>query len=355
MPAFDDNLKTKVRLAFDEASVSRVARPSCPRTTIPARWRLRWPCMERVTMDTKTTPSKSFSEALKDEFLESIDEELELEFDDQRLDSVLGPGNASPHETLDRGTYFRELLRLQRELIKLQNWVVHQKLKLVVLFEGRDAAGKGGVIKRITQRLNPRICRVIALSAPTERERTQWYFQRYVTHLPGAGEIVLFDRSWYNRAGVERVMGFCSDADCEEFFRTVPEFERMLVRSGITLVKYWFSITDQEQNMRFLMRIHDPLKQWKLSPMDLESRRRWELYTRAKEEMLERTHIAESRWWVVEGVDKKRARLNCIHHLLQQVPYGDLHHEPIAMPEREHQPDYARHPVPKELYVPAVY
>ncbi len=299
-------------------------------------------------MDTKTTPSKSFSEALKDEFLESLDEELEL-------DSVLGPGRASPHETLDRRTYFRELLRLQRELIKLQDWVVHQKLKLVVLFEGRDAAGKGGVIKRITQRLNPRICRVVALSAPTERERTQWYFQRYVTHLPGAGEIVLFDRSWYNRAGVERVMGFCSDADCEEFFRTVPEFERMLVCSGITLVKYWFSITDQEQNMRFLMRIHDPLKQWKLSPMDLESRARWELYTRAKEEMLERTYIAESRWWVVEGVDKKRARLNCIHHLLQQVPYGDLHHEPIAMPEREHQPDYARHPVPKELYVPAVY
>ena len=192
------------------------------------------------------------------------------------------------------------------------------------------------------------------MSAPTERERTQWYFQRYVTHLPGAGEIVLFDRSWYNRAGVERVMGFCSEADCEEFFRTVPEFERMLVRSGITLVKYWFSITDQEQNMRFLMRIHDPLKQWKLSPMDLESRRRWELY-QGKEEMLERTHIAETRWWVVEGVDKKQARLNCINHLLQQVPYGDIHHEPIAMPEREHQPDYARNPVPKELYVPAVF
>ena len=181
-----------------------------------------------------------------------------------------------PGEALDRRTYFRELLRLQRELIKLQDWVVHQKLKLVVLFEGRDAAGKGGVIKRITQRLNPRVCKVVALSAPTERERTQWYFQRYVSHLPAAGEIVLFDRSWYNRAGVERVMGFCSEADCEEFFRTVPEFERMLVRSGIILLKYWFSITDQEQNMRFLMRIHDPLKQWKLSPMDLESRRRWE-------------------------------------------------------------------------------
>ena len=281
-------------------------------------------------MDTKTIPSKSLSEALDDELLETIDEELELEFDDQRLDSVLGPiAPAAAREALDRRTYFRELLRLQRELIKLQDWVVHQKLKLVVLFEGRDAAGKGGVIKRITQRLNPRVCKVVALSAPTERERTQWYFQRYVSHLPGAGEIVLFDRSWYNRAGVERVMGFCSEADCEEFFRTVPEFERMLVRSGIILLKYWFSITDQEQNMRFLMRIHDPLKQWKLSPMDLESRRRWELYTKAKEEMIERTHIPESRWWVVEGVDKKRARLNCIHHLLQQVPYQEVPHDPI--------------------------
>ncbi len=295
-------------------------------------------------MDTKTTPTKPLSEALNDELLETIDEELELEFDDQRLDSVLGPGEAAAQRgTLDRRTYFRELLRLQRELIKLQDWVVHQKLKLVVLFEGRDAAGKGGVIKRITQRLNPRICRVVALSAPTERERTQWYFQRYVTHLPGAGEIVLFDRSWYNRAGVERVMGFCSEADCEEFFRTVPEFERMLVRSGIILVKYWFSITDQEQNMRFLMRIHDPLKQWKLSPMDLESRRRWELYTKAKEEMIERTHIPESRWWMVEGVDKKRARLNCMHHLLQQVPYQEVPHDPIDLPEREHKPDYTRH------------
>ena len=230
-------------------------------------------------MDSKTIPSKPLSEALNDELLETIDEELELEFDDQRPDSVLGPVvPAVAKETLDRRTYFRELLRLQRELIKLQDWVVHQKLKLVVLFEGRDAAGKGGVIKRITQRLNPRVCKVVALSAPTERERTQWYFQRYVSHLPAAGEIVLFDRSWYNRAGVERVMGFCTEAECEEFFRTVPEFERMLVRSGIILLKYWFSITDQEQNLRFLMRIHDPLKQWKLSPMDLESRRRWEIY-----------------------------------------------------------------------------
>jgi polyphosphate kinase len=308
-------------------------------------------------MDAKANPSKPLSEALNDELLETIDEELELEFDDQRLDSVLGPvAPAQAREAaLDRRMYFRELLRLQRELIKLQDWVVHQKLKLVVLFEGRDAAGKGGVIKRITQRLNPRVCKVVALSAPTERERTQWYFQRYVSHLPAAGEIVLFDRSWYNRAGVERVMGFCSEADCEDFFSTVPEFERMLVRSGIILVKYWFSITDQEQNLRFLMRIHDPLKQWKLSPMDLESRRRWELYTKAKEEMIERTHISEARWWVVEGVDKKRARLNCIHHLLQQVPYHDVPHTAIVLPEREHKPDYTRHPIPTDLYVPPVY
>jgi polyphosphate kinase 2 len=225
----------------------------------------------------------------------------------------------------------------------------------VVLFEGRDAAGKGGVIKRIMQRLNPRICRTVALSAPTERERTQWYFQRYVAHLPAAGEIVLFDRSWYNRAGVERVMGFCSPEDTEEFFRTVPDFERMLVRSGIILLKYWFSITDGEQNLRFLMRIRDPLKQWKLSPMDLESRRRWEDYTRAKEEMLHRTHIPEARWWVVEGVNKKAARLNCIHHLLQQIPYEDVVHPDVVLPARQRKPDYHRQPVPPEMYVPSVY
>jgi polyphosphate kinase 2 len=251
--------------------------------------------------------------------------------------------------------YFKELLRLQRELVKLQNWVMDRKLKVVVLFEGRDAAGKGGVIKRVTQRLNPRICRTVALPAPTERERTQWYFQRYVARLPGAGEIVLFDRSWYNRAGVERVMGFCTQAETEEFFRTVPEFERMLVRSGIVIIKYWFSITDEEQSPRFLMRIHDPLKQWKLSPMDLESRRRWEEYTKAKEEMLERTHIPEARWWIVEGINKKKARLNCIHHLLQQIPYQEVGHDTIVLSERARQPDYAREPVPEEMHVPAVY
>jgi polyphosphate kinase len=304
----------------------------------------------------KPSDARPLDERLHDELIDAVDEELELEIDDSRLAGLLEHTEHPPaHPTLDRHTYFKELLRLQKELVKLQDWVVYKKLKLMVLFEGRDAAGKGGVIKRITQRLNPRLCKVVALSAPTERERTQWYFQRYVAHLPAAGEIVLFDRSWYNRAGVERVMGFCTEAECEDFFHTTPEFERMLVRSGIILVKYWFSITDEEQNLRFLMRIHDPLKQWKLSPMDLESRRRWEMYTKAKEEMLERTNIPEARWWVVEGVDKKKARLNCMHHLLQQIPYEDVHHEQIAMPAREHKPDYVRHPVPHELYVPAVY
>jgi polyphosphate kinase 2 len=289
--------------------------------------------------------------------VDSFDEELEMELDDTRLDELLGQGPLPEAEegTLDRRFYFKELFRLQSELIKLQDWVQHTKLKVVVVFEGRDAAGKGGVIKRITQRLNPRVCRVVALPAPNDRERTQWYFQRYVPHLPAAGEIVLFDRSWYNRAGVERVMGFCSEADVEEFFRTVPQWETMLVRSGIVLIKYWFSITDQEQHLRFTMRIRDPMKQWKLSPMDLESRRRWESYTRAKEEMLERTNIPEARWWIVEGVDKKRARLNCIAHLLEQIPYQEVQHSPIALPDRTRSPDYARKELPTDLYVPARY
>jgi len=237
-------------------------------------------------------------------------------------------------------------------LVKLQDWVQHNKLKVVIIFEGRDSAGKGGVIKRITQRLNPRVCRIAALPAPNERERTQWYFQRYVGHLPAGGEIVLFDRSWYNRAGVERVMGFCTEEQCEEFFHSVPEFERMLVRSGIILIKYWFSITDEEQQFRFLMRIHDPLKQWKLSPMDVQSRSRWEQYTKAKEEMLHRTHILEAPWWVVEAVDKKRARLNCIAHLLTQIPYAEIRHEPVVLPGRIHDPAYRRETIPPYMYVP---
>jgi polyphosphate kinase 2 len=298
---------------------------------------------------------------IRAEIEDSFDEELEMELDDGRLARLLRgaadgpPPDGESEEGLDRHLYFRELFRLQSELVKLQDWVQSQKLKLVVLFEGRDAAGKGGVIKRITQRLNPRVCRVAALPAPNERERTQWYFQRYVSHLPAGGEIVLFDRSWYNRAGVERVMGFCNEDDVEEFFRTVPEFEKMLIRSGIVLVKYWFSITDEEQHLRFQMRIQDPIKQWKLSPMDLESRRRWEHYTKAKEAMLERTHIPEAPWWVVEADDKKRARLNCIHHLLSLIPYGEVPHAPIVLPERVRNPDYLRGPVPKEIHVPAIY
>ena len=295
-------------------------------------------------------------ERIRRELLDGYDEELELEIEDRSVDEALlgidqpDVDPASAHA--ERLAYFKNLFRLQRELVKLQDWVQHTRQKVVILFEGRDAAGKGGAIKRITQRLNPRVCRVVALPAPNDRERTQWYFQRYVPHLPAAGEIVLFDRSWYNRAGVERVMGFCQDDDVEEFFRSVPEFERMLVRSGITLIKYWFSISDEEQHLRFLGRIHDPLKQWKLSPMDLESRRRWEDYTRAKEVMLERTHIPEAPWWVVAADDKKRARLNCIQHLLDQFPYHEVQRQEVLLPARERHDDYMRHPVPPEMFVP---
>jgi polyphosphate kinase 2 len=287
---------------------------------------------------------------------DSYDEELELELDDRSVDEIAGVVS-TPDEARKqaRQNYFRELFRLQGELVKLQDWVVATRHKVVILFEGRDAAGKGGVIKRITQRLNPRVCRVAALPAPNDRERTQWYFQRYVAHLPAAGEVVLFDRSWYNRAGVERVMGFCDDAQYEEFFRTVPEFEKMLARSGIQVIKYWFSISDEEQHLRFLGRIHDPLKQWKLSPMDLESRRRWEEYTKAKEVMLDRTNIAEAPWWVVQADDKKKARLNCIHHLLSLMPYEATEHAPIVLPERVRHEDYVRHPVPKDIVVPEIY
>jgi len=295
-------------------------------------------------------------ERIKQEIADSFDEELELEIDESRLEQLLADLADHPErEQLERRTYFRELFRLQHELVRLQDWVQHQGLKVVVVFEGRDSAGKGGVIKRITQRLNPRVCRVAALPAPNERERTQWYFQRYVSHLPAAGEIVLFDRSWYNRAGVERVMGFCTDEDVERFFEDAPQFERMLVRSGIILLKYWFSITDEEQQFRFQMRIEDPLKQWKLSPMDVESRRRWEDYTRAKEAMLERTHIPEAPWWVVEAVDKKKARLNCISHFLAQIPHEDVVRPPVVLPERVRHADYLRAPIPRQMYVPAIY
>ena len=286
----------------------------------------------------------------QEEILDSMDEELEMELDDLR-----GPDAMTDQTKGSRVDYFRNLLRLQAELVKLQDWVMASGHRMVILFEGRDAAGKGGVIKRITQRLNPRVCRVAALPAPNDRERSQWYFQRYTAHLPAAGEMVLFDRSWYNRAGVEKVMGFCSDAEYEEFFRSVPEFEKMLVRSGIQIIKYWFSISDDEQHARFLGRILDPLKQWKLSPMDLESRRRWEAYTRAKEIMLERTHIPEAPWWVVQAVDKKKARLNCIDHLLSQVPYHEVPHETVVLPDRVRNPDYIRNPVPQQMIVPEKY
>ena len=293
---------------------------------------------------------------LSRDLADSYDEELEMELEDrEHLPAGVAAAAAAGDELAYRRQYFSELFRLQAELVKLQDWVVAARAKVVILFEGRDAAGKGSAIKRITQRLNPRVCRVVALPAPNDRERTQWYFQRYAPHLPAAGEIVCFDRSWYNRAGVEHVMGFCTPEEYEEFFRSVPDFERMLVRSGIHLIKYWFSITDEEQHVRFLGRIHDPLKQWKLSPMDLESRRRWEDYTRAKEVMLERSHIPEARWWVVQAVDKKRARLNCIHHLLQQFPYAEVEKTAVVLPERERHEDYSRHPVPPEMLVPELY
>jgi polyphosphate kinase len=304
---------------------------------------------------TDSTNHGELLQRLQNELIDSFDEELEVEFEDRSQFDLDADGPKAEAQRAERRAYFRHLFRLQGELVKLQDWVVATRQKVVVVFEGRDAAGKGGVIKRITQRLNPRVCRVVALPAPNDRERTQWYFQRYTPHLPAAGEIVLFDRSWYNRAGVERVMGFCTEDDVEEFFRSVPEFERMLTRAGIKLLKYWFSITDEEQHLRFLSRIHDPLKQWKLSPMDLESRSRWEAYTKAKESMLERTHIAEAPWWVVEAVDKKRARLNCIDHLLRQFPYHEVEHAPVELPARVRHADYSRRPVPPEMFVPEVY
>jgi polyphosphate kinase 2 len=256
---------------------------------------------------------------------------------------------------LKRSWYESELRRLQVELVKLQAWVRHENLKIVVLFEGRDAAGKGGVIKRITQTLNPRVCRVVALPAPTEREKTQWYFQRYVNHLPAGGEIVLFDRSWYNRAGVERVMGFCTDEEYQEFLRSCPEFERMLLRSGIQLTKYWFSVSDEEQEKRFQARIDDRTKRWKLSPMDLASRSKWVEYSRAKDEMFKYTDIKQAPWFVVEADDKKRARLNCIHHLLSRFDYEDLTPKPIELPPRQSDVGYVRPPLSDQTFVPEVY
>ena len=293
---------------------------------------------------------------LEAELRDSIDEMVENELSEPMLsDEIRELYKGRVQNPLGRMVYYRNLLRLQSELIKLQDWVEATCAKVLIICEGRDSAGKGGVIKRITQRLNPRVARVVALPKPTEREQTQWYFQRYVPHLPAGGEMVLFDRSWYNRAGVERVMGFASEDQIEQFFRDVPEFERMLLRSGIILLKYWFSITDEEQQLRFMTRIHDPMKQWKLSPMDLESRIRWEQYTTAKEDMLARTNIAEAPWYIVEGNDKKRERLNCIEHILSQIPYQDVPNEKVTLPERVFNPDYERQVLPNELYVPKIY
>jgi polyphosphate kinase 2 len=271
---------------------------------------------------------------------------------DQRKNDQMGQ---NPEDALDKKTYEHELAQLQIELVKLQEWIKNQELKVIVLFEGRDAAGKGGTIKRITLRLNPRICRVVALGVPTEREKTQWYFQRYVPHLPAAGEMVLFDRSWYNRAGVERVMGFCTEEEYREFLRSTPEFERMLIRSGIILIKYWFSVSDEEQERRFQARLHDPTKRWKLSPMDLESRKLWEDYSKAKDEMFAYTDIKQAPWYVVNADNKKKARLNCISHLLSIIPYEDLTPKKINLPPREDRKGYERPPITDQTFVPEKY
>ena len=256
---------------------------------------------------------------------------------------------------LPRKFYEKELLRLQAELVKLQSWVREKKLKVVVIFEGRDAAGKGGVIKRITERVSPRTFRVVALGTPTEREESQWYFQRYVSHLPAAGEVVLLDRSWYNRAGVEHVMNFCTDDQYQEFLRSCPQFERMLVLSGIQIVKYWFSVSDEVQEKRFQARIHDPTKSWKLSPMDLESRTKWVEYSKAKDEMFKYSDTSIAPWYVVDADEKRRARLNTIHHLLSLIPYEDAPRTSIKLPARQEDPGYRRPPKSAQRYVPNVY
>jgi polyphosphate kinase 2 len=278
--------------------------------------------------------------------------EVETITKDQRVASLIPADGQIP---IDKKAYEKELARLQVELVKLQEWIRTRKLKVVVIFEGRDAAGKGGVIKRITESLNPRICRVVALATPTEREKTQWYFQRYVAQLPAGGEMVLFDRSWYNRANVERVMGFCTEQEYWEFLRSVPEFERMLIRSGIILIKYWFSVSDKEQEQRFQARMKDPTKRWKLSPMDLESRARWVEYSKAKDEMFAHTDIKQAPWNVVNADDKKCARLNCIHHLLTMISYEDLTPEPINLPPRQADGGYVRPPITDQTFIPAIY
>jgi polyphosphate kinase len=256
---------------------------------------------------------------------------------------------------IGKKSYEKELAKLHVQLVKLQEWIKHKGLKIVVIFEGRDAAGKGGAIKRITETMNPRICRVVALGTPTEREKTQWYFQRYITHLPAAGEMVIFDRSWYNRAGVERVMGFCSDEEHTEFMHSCPQFERMLQRSGIILIKYWFSVSDKEQEKRFLKRLNDPTKHWKLSPMDLESLERWVEYSKAKDEMFSYTDTKESPWFVVNADDKRTSRLNCIRHLLNMIPHQKVPREKVELPPRVKRTGYVRPPMTQQTFVPEYY
>ncbi|HBH49123.1 MAG TPA: polyphosphate kinase 2 [Bacteroidales bacterium] len=263
--------------------------------------------------------------------------------------------NNKNSDRLEKKVYEKELERLQIELVKMLEWIKLKKMKVVVLFEGRDAAGKGGAIKRINQVLNPRFCKVVALGVPTEREKTQWYFQRYVNHLPAGGELTLFDRSWYNRAGVEHVMGFCTSDEYEEFLRSCPEFERMLIRSGIILIKYWFSVSDEEQEKRFLDRINNPAKRWKISEMDLESRSRWVEYSKAKDKMFQFTDIKQAPWYVVEGDDKRRARLNCIHHLLSMVPYKPIEYDKLKLPPQQSIEGYIRPPISDQTFVPEVY
>lgn len=273
---------------------------------------------------------------------------------ERRVFHYISEGEGS--SDLPKKDYEKELARLQLELVKMQYWVKHTGNRIVIIFEGRDAAGKGGTIKRITDPLNPRGCRVVALGVPSDREKTEWYFQRYVVHLPAAGEIVCFDRSWYNRAGVEHVMGYCTDEQYREFIQTCPEFERMLVRSGIILLKYWFSVSDEEQERRFQSRITDPARRWKLSPMDLESRNRWVEYSQAKDAMFAHTNIPEAPWFTVEADDKKRARLNCISHILSKIPYVDMTPEPLELPPRKKAPhDYVRPPINEQFFVPHVY
>jgi polyphosphate kinase 2 len=303
-----------------------------------------------------TLDHEQLIQRIRRDMLDSWDEELEMDVEDYHPLPGLPDGGANGSaERAYRKKYFEQLFRLQGELVKLQDWVAATKQKVVILFEGRDAAGKGGAIKRITQKLNPRVCRVVALPAPNDRERTQWYFQRYVAHLPAGGEIVLFDRSWYNRAGVERVMGFCTEEEYQEFLRSCPEFERMLVRSGILLVKYWFSVSDDEQERRFQERMTDPTKRWKLSPMDLASRTHWVDYSKAKDEMFAHTDIKQAPWYVVPSDDKRRARLNLISHLLSLISYRDLTPEEMVLPPRQPAGGYVRPPMSDQTFIPQRY